>query len=399
MQVRFKIFRNIGNAFIRLGQFQDAISQFETIMNSNPDFQSGFNLILCYYALGDAEKMKRGFNKLLAIPIVGMEEEDEEDEVKAAAEAEAVGQARVDTLREEMKKQRKEAEHYIITAARLIAPALDKRDWTVGYSWVCDALKVDHDNLASKMEIEQALQFLKSKNFEKAISVLKSFEKKEQGMKAMAATNLSFIYFLEGEMESANQYADLAVRNSRYNAKALVNKGNCLFMAREYHRAKELYLEAIGVQADCVEAIYNLGLTNMRMQSPEEARQAFEKLHTIIPNNPAVIYQIANLYEQQNQSQQAVKWFNVLITRVPTDPGVLSRLGQIFSKENEESQGFHYQLESYRHYPVNLDVISWLGVWFVKHEMYEKSIHYFERASQIQPTEVKWRLMVTSCYR
>ena len=63
-EVRFKIFRNIGNAFVRLGQFQDAISQFETIMNSNPDFQSGFNLILCYYALGDAEKMKRGFTKL-----------------------------------------------------------------------------------------------------------------------------------------------------------------------------------------------------------------------------------------------------------------------------------------------------------------------------------------------
>ena len=69
------------------------------------------------------------------------------------------------------------------------------------------------------------------------------------------------------------------------------------------------------------------------------------------------------------------------------------------SSSQEESQGFHYQLESYRHYPVNLDVISWLGVWFVKHEMYEKSIHYFERASQIQPNEVKWRLMVTSCYR
>jgi len=54
---------------------------------------------------------------------------------------------------------------------------------------------------------------------------------------------------------------------------ASLGAGNCLFMTREFHRAKELYLEAIGVQADCVEAIYNLGLTNMRMSSPEEARQ------------------------------------------------------------------------------------------------------------------------------
>merc|ERR1712100_154139 len=54
---------------------------------------------------------------------------------------------------------------------------------------------------------------------------------------------------------------------------------------------------------------------------------------------------------------------------------------------------------SYRHYPVNLDVISWLGVYFVKNEMYEKAIEFFERAAEIQPSEVKWRLMVTSCYR
>jgi len=74
-------------------------------------------------------------------------------------------------------------------------------------------------------------------------------------------------------------------------------------------------------------------------------------------------------------------------------------MGQIFNKEDDESQAFHYHLESYRHYPVSLDVISWLGVWYVKSELYEKAIHFFERASQIQPNEVKWRLMVTSCYR
>ena len=34
--------------------------------------------------------------------------------------------------------------------------------------------------------------------FEDAIEVLKAFERKDTQMKAMAATNLSFIYFLEG---------------------------------------------------------------------------------------------------------------------------------------------------------------------------------------------------------
>jgi hypothetical protein len=29
-------------------------------MTGQPEFQTGFNLIICYFALGDTEKMKRG---------------------------------------------------------------------------------------------------------------------------------------------------------------------------------------------------------------------------------------------------------------------------------------------------------------------------------------------------
>jgi intraflagellar transport protein 88 len=78
---------------------------------------------------------------------------------------------------------------------------------------------------------------------------------------------------------------------------------------------------------------------------------------------------------------------------------VLERLGQIANKADDESQAYHYYLESYRHYPVDLDVISWLGVWYVKSELYERAVAFFERAAQIQPREVKWRLMVASCHR
>ena len=34
-----------------------------------------------------------------------------------------------------------------------------------------------------------------------------------------------------------------------------------------------------------------------------------------------------------------------------------------------------------------------------KQDSFEKAITYFERASQIQPKEVKWQLMIASCYR
>ena len=60
---------------------------------------------------------------------------------------------------------------------------------------------------------------------------------------------------------------------------------------------------------------------------------------------------------------------------------------------------FHTPQESHRVFPVNMDVLSWLGAYHVKNEVYEKAIPYFDLASRIQPQEVKWALMVASCYR
>ena len=70
-----------------------------------------------------------------------------------------------------------------------------------------------------------------------------------------AATNLSFIYFHEADYQNAIKYADLAMKHNRYNAKALVNKGNCMFMRGDLEHARSMYQEAMGAEADCLEAI------------------------------------------------------------------------------------------------------------------------------------------------
>ncbi len=93
----YKIKRGIGCAFIRLGRFQEAIENFESIMDSQPDPQTsalrarahvqramltprkGFNLIVCYYARGDKDRMKKGLLQLLAT--VGSESSPEEEDV------------------------------------------------------------------------------------------------------------------------------------------------------------------------------------------------------------------------------------------------------------------------------------------------------------------------------
>lgn len=38
---RLKIMRNIGNAFVKMGAYQDAITSFEAIMEGSPDYHTG----------------------------------------------------------------------------------------------------------------------------------------------------------------------------------------------------------------------------------------------------------------------------------------------------------------------------------------------------------------------
>lgn len=51
----------------------------------------------------------------------------------------------------------------------------------------------------------------------KAVETLKSFENKDTRTACTAATNLSFLYFLEGDFAQADRYADQALAADRYS--------------------------------------------------------------------------------------------------------------------------------------------------------------------------------------
>jgi intraflagellar transport protein 88 len=67
----------------------------------------------------------------------------------------------------------------------------------LGYNWCVEAIKVSsHSSLASDLEINKAVMYLKQKEFSQAVDTLRAFEKKETKVASAAATNLAFIYFL-----------------------------------------------------------------------------------------------------------------------------------------------------------------------------------------------------------
>lgn len=398
-EMRTKIMQNIGIVFVKMGQYNDAITSFEHIMSESPNFKTGFNLILCYFALGDREKMRRAFQKLLTVDL----KLDDEDKYLAHGDDKhynlLLEVIKNDSLRQIERERQYEAERCIKYAAKIISPAIEGT-FSDGYDWCNEQVKnSQYLELAHDLEIDKAIMFLKLKDFQQAIETLKSFEKKDSKVASTAATNLSFLYFLEADLAQADKYAEVAMTADRYNPSALVNKGNVLFARNDFEKAREFFKEALSNDSSCVEALYNLGLTHKRLGRMEDALDCFYKLHAILRNSPQVMYQVADCHDQLGDTAQATEWFMQLIGVVPSDPSVLARLGELYDNEGDKSQAFQYYYDSYRYLPSNIPVIEWLGAYYIDSQFCEKAIHYFERAAIVQPTQVKWHLMIASCYR
>jgi intraflagellar transport protein 88 len=174
---------------------------------------------------------------------------------------------------------------FIVTAAKLIAPHLTPGDTDAGYQWCVDQLvKAGLAKLSSEVLMAKATHFMATGSIVRAVEVLKEFEKQNGFTRAKAATNLSFLYLLEGCTADADAYADLARQADDYNVRALVNKGNCLFAAGDHSEAQQYYDSALRNEPDCIEALYNIGLAAKAAGMLDVALEQYLTINGILPN-------------------------------------------------------------------------------------------------------------------
>ena len=160
--MKLKIKRNVALALVKQKRFGKAIEVYEDIMNDTADFDVGFNLIVCLYALGEREKMRTWFERLLMIDIPGTDEEEQEELLQMQSKKEkSVGE--VDPLKEYLKGKKKEALGYVSSSAKLVAPFIES-DIFVGYDYVCEALKAANlPRESQKLKIKKPSSSLKLK--------------------------------------------------------------------------------------------------------------------------------------------------------------------------------------------------------------------------------------------
>ncbi|XP_077393350.1 intraflagellar transport protein 88 homolog isoform X1 [Festucalex cinctus] len=398
-QMRIKIMQNIGSVFVLLGQYLDAVASFEHIMSNSANVRTGYNLVLCYYAICNTDGMKNAFRKLLAVPL-NVQHEDKyiaaNDDIKSKMLMEVIKDDKLHQMETALKAR---AEKYVLTSAKLIAPAIET-SFAAGFDWCVDLVKNSpYVVLANDLQLKKAMTFFRHMYFDQAMKILKEVTKQESRVKSAAANNLSSLFILEKDYKQAEHYADLAMNADRYNPGAFVCKGNTEFLKQDYAKATEFFKEALRNDSYCTEALRNLGLTYKKLNRFNDALDCFLKLHAILRDSAEVMYQLADIYELLEDPHPAVEWLMQVTSVVPNDPKALAKLGDLHDLEGDKSEALYYYCESFQLFPCNVEVIEWLAAYYVQTQLFEKAVHFFDRAILMQPSEVRWQLMVASCHR
>ncbi|KAJ8956024.1 hypothetical protein NQ318_006300 [Aromia moschata] len=396
--LRIKIMHNIALVFIRTGQWEEAVSSLEYIMSEQACHRAGLHLIVCCRALEDRDRMKTTFSLLLSVPL------DIEDEEKYNLEQDSPEDVLIataiqnDDLHNYEIQKRRDAEYCILTAAKLIAPLIEDT-FSEGYDWCVAAIKnSEYGKLASDLEINKAVMFLKQKELLEAIDTLKAFEK-DSVIAINAAINLSFIYYLQGDYDNAIKYGEVVKTTNAKNPDGYVNYGACLMVKGQLDEAVSCFQKALEYDPTHFKAIFNLGLALKRQGHYMEALNCFQRFSGSLALLPAVVYQVANLLELIGDNEAAADTFQQLLGLVPTDAKALQKLGELYDHEGDKQQAHHYHNDSFRYYPANLSVIDWLGSYYIEMQVVEKALTYFEKAAIMQPNEPKWLMMVAGCHR
>ncbi|XP_026972537.1 intraflagellar transport protein 88 homolog isoform X9 [Sagmatias obliquidens] len=232
-EMRIKIMQNIGVTFIKTGQYSDAINSFEHIMSVAPNLKAGFNLILSYFAVGDREKMKKAFQKLIAVPL----ETDEDgkyispnDDPHTNLVIEAI---KNDHLRQMERERKAMAEKYIMTAAKLIAPVIET-SFAVGYDWCVEVVKASqYVELANDLEINKAIMYLRQKDFNQSY---RYFPSNIEVIEWLGA------YYIDTQFcEKAIQYFERASLIQPTQVKWQLMVASCFRRSGNYQKALDTY--------------------------------------------------------------------------------------------------------------------------------------------------------------
>jgi tetratricopeptide (TPR) repeat protein len=182
-------------------------------------------------------------------------------------------------------------------------------------------------------KIEQAQALLGAGKLDAAIAVLTSIAKSESNQLQIDHL-LGLAYYQKNDHARAAEHLSLALKNAKENSSRSYRQGVQLLGMSYYFlgRIKEAipYLEQVkGWDPANVEMAYVLGLSHIRTQNPNGAREAFARMFAVPPDSAAAHLMNAQMMIRQQVEEFAEKELQRAIELDPKLPQANFLLGEL----------------------------------------------------------------------
>ncbi len=171
----------------------------------------------------------------------------------------------------------------------------------------------------------EALALINKRHFNDAKKIFSEILKNEPNNFA-AYNNLGNIYFILGNLDSALQNYDNAIKLKKDFADAYNNKGNVLIKLNKKKDAIESYQKAIQFNKAHFQAYYNLGAALKEQKKYELAVENYKKAKKIKPDYLEVYIGLGNLYLEIKNNNLALECFEDAIKIKPNHNFLLGNI-------------------------------------------------------------------------
>lgn len=166
---------------------------------------------------------------------------------------------------------------------------------------------------------------------------------------------LAYVFQIEGETTTADEYFQRALVKDPTNARILNNYGAFLFSQKRYQEAKVIFIRASedNFYSERSMVFENLGLVSLQLNNIKDAEHYFQRSQRLNNLRPIPAIELARLYYNQGNYQMAKSLFDKFVALVGDQqgPDTLSLGVNIYTAVNDKASATRYKSILNNRYP------------------------------------------------
>lgn len=177
------------------------------------------------------------------------------------------------------------------------------------------------------------------------------------------------------------------------------NRAIDLYQNKEYQKAISFLSKAEAKAHDPTAALYTKGLCYQELGDTQKAKEAYQKVLTIIPEDTDTLYNLSRLYYNEEDLDTALAYAEQAIDMIEDngDEMIYYLLALIYEQQNRVEDAIRYYEQTIDLDPAHIEAGGFLSKLYIKQQDYPKAISILKNMVEYNPDNLQFNYELALC--